>query len=99
MRDQLGPVQGKDSVSPIEAQDEAIWTFMCMAMRKCDKRFFGSHSPSMSVARGSATRVSQLSTSIRSAEAVFEKIASAASTSESATLDVRPLPCRSRLFK
>ena len=37
--------------------------------------------------------------SIRSAEAVSEKIASAVSTSESATLGVRPLPCRSRLFK
>ena len=36
---------------------------------------------------------------VRSAEAVSEEIASAVSTSESVTLDVHLLPCRSRLFK
>ena len=49
MRDQRGPVQGKDSMSLIEAQDEAVWTFMCVAIGKCDKMFFGSSSPSFHV--------------------------------------------------
>ena len=34
---------------------------------------------------------------VRSAKAVSEEIANAVSTSESATLKVRPLPCRSKL--
>ena len=90
VQDQLGPVQGKDSMSPIEAQDEAVWTFMCVAIGKCDKMFFGSSSLlPCQFARGSATRVQQHSTNTRPAGAVSEQCQHGTSPSFSSARRVR----------
>ena len=141
----MGPVRGalcETSLDPCKVRTPChrsklktrqFWTFMCMALSKYDKRFFGSNTPSMSVCQGqrrqsssapvpvqreqcqsnvSVVPVQDLTVSeefvsptliflqdVRSTEAVSEKIVSAVSTSESTTLDVCLLPCRSRLFK
>ena len=120
MRDQLGPVQGKDPVSPIEAQDEAIldlhvhgsYMSVCQGQRRqsslapipvqweqCQSNVSVVPVQDLTVSEEFVSPTPVFLQNVRSAEAVSEEIVSAVSTSESVTLDVRLLPCRSRFFK
>ena len=110
-------MQGKDFVSPIEAQDEEVWTFVCGATVCQGQRHQSLSAPvpvqqeqcqsSISIVPIQDSTVSEEFVSLpsisfkctRSAEAVFEKIANAVSTSGSAAMGVRFLSSRSRLFE